>query len=48
MRPRRLRLSPKTYDRLVRLRTEADRAGDYRVTRRLQAVILNSEGRSSG
>ena len=35
MRARRLRLPPKTYDRLVRLRKEAERAGAYRVATRL-------------
>jgi transposase len=45
---RMLRLHPKTYARLVRLCKEAERDGAYRVAKRLQAVILNSEGRSSG
>ena len=48
MRPRRLRLPARTYERLVRLRKGAERDGAYRVATRLQAVILNSEGRSSG
>jgi len=43
MRPRRLRLPPKTHDRLVRLCKEAERDGAYRVAKRLQAVIPNSE-----
>ena len=46
--PRLLRLHPRTYSRLVRLSKEAEREGAYRVTKRLQAVILNSEGRTSG
>src|SRR3990172_3670259 len=46
--PRLLRLHPKTYSRLVRLSREAEREGAYRVAKRLQAVILNSEGRTSG
>jgi len=33
---------------LVRLSKEAERDGAYRVAKRLQAVLLNSEGRSSG
>ena len=41
--PRLLRLHPRTYSRLVRLSKEAEREGAYRVTRRLQAVVLNSE-----
>ena len=48
MRARRLSLAPKTCSRLVRLCKEAERDGAYRVAKRLQAVILNSEGRSSG
>ena len=48
MLPRMLCLHPKTYARLVRLRKEAERDGAYRVAKRLQAVILNSEGRTAG
>lgn len=48
MLPRLLRLHPKTYARLTRLHKEAERDGAYRVAKRLQAVLLNSEGRSSG
>ena len=40
-----LQLHPKTYGRLVRLSKEAERDGAYRVAKRLQAVVLNSEGR---
>jgi transposase len=43
-----LRLHPKTHSRLVRLSKEAERDGVYRVAKRLQAVVLNSEGRTSG
>lgn len=43
-----LRLHPSTYKRLVRLSKEAERDGAYRVAKRLQAVVLNSEGRTSG
>src|SRR5580658_1433648 len=43
-----LRLHPSTYKRLVRLSKEAERDGAYRVARRLQAVMLNSEGQTSG
>jgi transposase len=46
--PRILYLHPKTYKRLIRLRKEAERDGAYRVAKRLQAVVLNSEGRTSG
>jgi transposase len=43
-----LRLHPSTYKRLVRLSKEAEREGAYRVAKRLQAVVLNSEGQTSG
>lgn len=48
MRPRLLYLHPKTYSRLIRLSKEAEQDGAYRVARRLQAVVLNAEGRTSG
>jgi transposase len=48
MLPRILQLHPSTYQRLVRLSKEAERDGAYRVAKRLQAVLLNSQGRSSG
>jgi transposase len=47
MRPRLLRLHPSTQKRLVRLSKEAQQDGAYRVARRLQAVVLNSEGRTT-
>jgi transposase len=43
-----LHLHPKTHGRLVRLSKEAERDGAYRVAKRLQAIVLNSEGRTSG
>lgn len=46
--PRLLRLHPQTYHRLIRLSKEAEQEGSYRVAKRLQAVVLNSEGRTSG
>jgi transposase len=48
MLPRLLRLHPSTYQRLVRLSKEAERDGAYRVAKRLRAVVLNSEGHTSG
>ena len=48
MLPRILRLHPGTYQRLLRLSKEAERDGAYRVAKRLQAVLLNSQGRTSG
>ena len=46
--PRLLRLHPSTYQRLPRLSKEADRDGAYRVAKRLRAVVMNSEGHTSG
>src|SRR6059036_1412661 len=46
--PRTLELHPSTLKRLVRLSKEAERDGAYRVAKRLQAVVLNSEGQTSG
>ena len=48
MLPRLLQLHPLTYRRLIRLSKEAEQDGAYRVAKRLQAVFLNSEGRTSG
>ncbi len=46
--PRIIRLHAKTFAKLTRLHTEAEKDGSYRVAKRLQAVLLNSKGRSSG
>ena len=43
-----LSLHPKTSEKLARLKKEAEREGAYRVAKRLQAVLLNSKGSSSG
>jgi len=48
MLPRLLRLHPRTCQRLLRLSKEAERDGAYRVAKRLRAVVLNSQGHSSG
>jgi transposase len=48
MLPRLLRLHPSTYKKLIRLGKEAERDGAYRVAKRLRAVVLNSEGQTSG
>jgi hypothetical protein len=48
MLPRILRLHPGIYQRLLLLSREAERDGAYRVAKRLQAVLLNSQGRTSG
>lgn len=46
--PRTLELHPSTLKRLVRLSKEAEQDGSYRVAKRLQAVVMNAEGYSSG
>ena len=46
--PRLVWLHPSTYQRLARLSKEAERDGAYRVAKRLRAVVLNSEGHTSG
>jgi len=43
-----LSLHPKTSEKLARLKKKAEREGAYRVAKRLQAVLLNSKGSSSG
>ena len=48
MLPRLLRLHPSTYQRLIRLSKDAEKEGAYRVAKRLRAVVLNSEGHTSG
>jgi transposase len=48
MLPRLLQLHPSTSRRLTRLSKEAERDGAYRVAKRLRAVVLNSEGHTSG
>ncbi len=48
MRPRMLRLHRRTVEKLLRLRKEADGDGAYRVARRIHAVVLNSDGLTSG
>ena len=48
MRARMLRLHPKTVNLLMRLKTEAEQDGEYRVARRIHATLLNHDGRTSG
>ena len=47
MQPRLLHLHFQTYDKLLRLKKEAEADGAYRVAKRLHAVTLNHEGLSS-
>jgi transposase len=46
--PRLLRLRPSTHQKLIRLSREAEKEGAYRVAKRLRAVVLTSEGHTSG
>jgi transposase len=48
MQARLLHLHFQTYDKLLRLKKEAEADGAYRVARRLHAVTLNHDGLSSG
>ena len=48
MRARHIHLHPKTYQKLNRLRKEAESDGAYRVAKRLHAILLNADGYSSG
>ena len=48
MRPRMLHVHVKTYRKLLRLITEAEQDGAYRVAKRIHAVVLNADGRTSG
>jgi len=48
MRPRLIRLHHRTVEKLLRLRKEAQSDGAYRVARRIHAVCLNHDGRTSG
>ena len=48
MKPRMVHLHYKTVEKLFRLRKEAEVDGAYRVVRRIHAVILNHEGKTSG
>ena len=48
MKPRMVYLHYKTVEKLFRLKKEAEVDGAYRVARRIHAVILNHEGKTSG
>jgi transposase len=48
MRARHLYLHPKTVERLLRLKKEAEQEGEVRVARRLHATLLNDKGKTSG
>jgi DNA-binding XRE family transcriptional regulator len=48
MEPRQLRLHPGTYQQLIALSKKAQRDGAYGVAKRLRALVLSSEGHTSG
>jgi transposase len=48
MAPRFLSLHPQTYQKLQRLKRQAEVGGEYRLARRLHAVLLNHDGHTSG
>ena len=48
MQPRFIQLHNKTTGKLLRLRKEAEIEGAYRVAKRIHAVLLNSDGETSG
>ena len=48
MAPRFLSLHPQTYQKLQRLKRQAEVEGEYRLARRLPAVLLNHDGHTSG
>jgi len=48
MQARMLQLHPQTVKKLLRLKKEAEAEGAYRVARRIHAVLLNNDGRTSG
>jgi transposase len=48
VRPRAIELHPKTIDKLRRLKKEGEEEGAYRVAKRIHAVLLCAQGRTSG
>jgi transposase len=48
MQARMLEIHHKTVAKLSRLMKEAEQSGSYRVAKRIRAVILNAQGRTSG
>jgi transposase len=48
MSPHFLSLHPQTYQKLQRLKRQAEVDGEYRFARRLPAVLLNHNGHTSG
>ena len=48
MNPRFLHLHYKTVEKLRRLKKEAEQDGAYRVAKRIHAILLNNDGKTSG
>lgn len=48
MKARILSIHRNTVKRLLRLKKEAEIAGEYRVAKRIHATLLNNDGRTSG
>lgn len=48
MTPRYIKLHPRTKIKLIRMETESSIHGAYRVSKRIRAILLNSEERTSG
>ena len=48
MRARYLQLHYKTAEKLLQLQKEAEKDGQYRVAKRMHAVLLNHDGKTSG
>lgn len=48
MKARLLKLHHNTANKLLKLRKEAEQAGEYRVAKRIHTVLLNNDGHSSG
>lgn len=48
MQPRILQIHHNTAKKLKKLKSEAEQSGEYRVAKRIHAVLLNSNGHTSG
>jgi len=48
MKPRQIYLHHQTKNKLQQLKKEAEQDGTYRVAKRIHAVLMNAEGRTSG
>jgi len=48
MRPLHVKLDRRTRNRLEKLRREANEDGEYKIARRIEAILLNADGHTSG